>query len=162
MACLVQAEDGRVVARGTGEFEDIPADLVLVSIGYRSVAVEGAGFDPDRGVVLNRCRCQYERSRTGCMLGDFSSILSRQPSEWSPDDSHACGIGVADSRGMVQQPDMHTCYDFCRAGRVLDSNGQVLEGVYACGWLMRGPSGIIGEIMRSVIGVPSRAVAAAT
>ena len=51
---LNTAEDGRVVACGTGEFETIPADLVLVSIGYRSVPINGAGFDPAKGVVLNR------------------------------------------------------------------------------------------------------------
>jgi hypothetical protein len=51
---LQQGDDGRVLARGTGQFELIPADLVLVSIGYRSVAIEGAGFDADRGVILNR------------------------------------------------------------------------------------------------------------
>lgn len=52
---LQQADDGRVLARGTGQFELVPADLVLVSIGYRSVPIEGAGFDADRGVILNRC-----------------------------------------------------------------------------------------------------------
>ena len=28
---------------------------------------------------------------------------------------------------------------------MLSQEGEVLPGVYACGWLMRGPSGIIGE-----------------
>lgn len=61
---LQQGEDGRMVARGTGDFDAIPADLVLVSIGYCSVAIEGAGFDPARGIVLNRCRC---RSHSKCL-----------------------------------------------------------------------------------------------
>lgn len=51
---LEQTKDGRFAARGTEEFETISADLVLISIGYRSVPIEGAGFDPDRGIVLNR------------------------------------------------------------------------------------------------------------
>jgi hypothetical protein len=51
---LQPGDDGRVLARGTGQFETIPADLVLVSIGYRSVPIQGAGFDADRGVILNR------------------------------------------------------------------------------------------------------------
>jgi NADPH-dependent glutamate synthase beta subunit-like oxidoreductase len=51
---LQQGDDGRVLAHGTGQFELVPADLVLVSIGYRSVPIEGAGFDADRGVILNR------------------------------------------------------------------------------------------------------------
>jgi ferredoxin--NADP+ reductase len=31
-----------------------------------------------------------------------------------------------------------------RAGRVLDSNGSVVPGLYCAGWIKRGPSGIIG------------------
>lgn len=51
---LQQAEDGRVSVRGSGQFETIPANLVLISIGYRSVPIAGAGFDPGRGIILNR------------------------------------------------------------------------------------------------------------
>lgn len=32
-----------------------------------------------------------------------------------------------------------------RGGRVLDPEGRELHGTYACGWLMRGPTGIIGR-----------------
>jgi hypothetical protein len=32
-----------------------------------------------------------------------------------------------------------------RGGRVLDHEGRELHGTYACGWLMRGPTGIIGR-----------------
>lgn len=45
------APDGRV--RGTGEVMIIDAELVLRAIGYRSVALPGVPFDPDRGVVSN-------------------------------------------------------------------------------------------------------------
>eukprot|EP00798_Chlamydomonas_sp_ICE-L_P023901 gene23901-9468_t len=45
---------GKAVAVGTGEFETIPAQLVLVSIGYKSIPVEGLpSFDANRGVVPN-------------------------------------------------------------------------------------------------------------
>lgn len=33
--------------------EVIPADLVLVSIGYRSLPMPGAPFDMGRGIILN-------------------------------------------------------------------------------------------------------------
>lgn len=46
-------EDGRIVARPTGEFEDLSTTLVLRSIGYRSVPVPGIPFDETRGVVPN-------------------------------------------------------------------------------------------------------------
>ncbi|WP_033424566.1 FAD-dependent oxidoreductase [Actinomadura flavalba] len=42
---------GRVV--GTGEYETLPAGLVLRSVGYQSVALEGVPFDEDAFVVPN-------------------------------------------------------------------------------------------------------------
>ena len=42
-------------AKGTGEFETIPAQLALVSIGYKGVALRGTEqwFDDERGVRRN-------------------------------------------------------------------------------------------------------------
>jgi ferredoxin/flavodoxin---NADP+ reductase len=44
-------DEGRVV--GTGEFETIPARLVLRSVGYQSVPLPGVPFDPRAYVVPN-------------------------------------------------------------------------------------------------------------
>ncbi|KAL2929101.1 NADPH:adrenodoxin oxidoreductase mitochondrial [Bienertia sinuspersici] len=80
-------DSGRQVAVGTGAFEDTACGLVLKSIGYKSVPVDGLPFDPRRGVVPNL------------------------------------------------------------QGRVLQSTSgdhELLEkGLYVCGWLKRGPTGII-------------------
>lgn len=43
--------DGHGGVRGTGEYEDIEAQLVLRSVGYRGVPVEGLPFDPSSGTV---------------------------------------------------------------------------------------------------------------
>jgi ferredoxin--NADP+ reductase len=43
--------DGRGGARGTGEFEEIEAQLVLRSVGYRGLPVEGLPFDAASGTV---------------------------------------------------------------------------------------------------------------
>lgn len=76
---------GDQAARGTGEFETIPADLVLKSIGFKSVGVPGVAFDERRGVVPNKL------------------------------------------------------------GQVYAEGGEGFDpGLYVCGWLKRGPSGIIG------------------
>lgn len=42
------------VAQGTGEFETIPAQLVLVSIGYTGLPLPGVPFDAKRGVIPNQ------------------------------------------------------------------------------------------------------------
>ncbi|MEV5431766.1 FAD-dependent oxidoreductase [Streptomyces sp. NPDC052701] len=45
------APDGRGGVRGTGRYEDIGAQLVLRSVGYRGVPLEGLPFDADSGTV---------------------------------------------------------------------------------------------------------------
>lgn len=52
----LEGETGNQVAVGTGVMEEIPADLVLVSIGYMGLRLPGmddAIFDENRGVVKN-------------------------------------------------------------------------------------------------------------
>ncbi|UOB14628.1 FAD-dependent oxidoreductase [Streptomyces sp. HP-A2021] len=48
------APDGHGGVAGTGRFEDIEAQLVLRSVGYRGVPLEGLPFDADSGTVPNR------------------------------------------------------------------------------------------------------------
>ena len=50
---IVAREDGSLGARGTGTFEEIPAQLVFRSIGYRGLPVAGIPFDERRGLILN-------------------------------------------------------------------------------------------------------------
>ncbi|MDK1474697.1 FAD-dependent oxidoreductase [Streptomyces sp. 549] len=45
------APDGRGGVHGTGRFEEIPAGLVLRSVGYRGVALPGLPFDDRTGTV---------------------------------------------------------------------------------------------------------------
>ncbi|MCQ4041822.1 FAD-dependent oxidoreductase [Streptantibioticus rubrisoli] len=45
--------DGRGGVLGTGRFEEIEAQLVLRSVGYRGVPLPGLPFDAERGVVPN-------------------------------------------------------------------------------------------------------------
>ncbi|MYS89122.1 MULTISPECIES: FAD-dependent oxidoreductase [Streptomyces] len=47
------APDGHGGVAGTGRFEDIEAQLVLRSVGYRGVPLEGLPFDADSGTVPN-------------------------------------------------------------------------------------------------------------
>lgn len=52
----LEGQPGRQVAVGTGVMEEIPADMVLVSIGYKGVKLPGMDdslFDAGRGIVRN-------------------------------------------------------------------------------------------------------------
>jgi ferredoxin--NADP+ reductase len=77
-------KDGRISAVDTGEREEIEAGLVLRSIGYKGIPIEGAPFDEARGLIPNE------------------------------------------------------------AGRVTQESGEKVPGLYAVGWIKRGPSGVIG------------------
>ncbi|MDX6453864.1 MAG: ferredoxin/flavodoxin---NADP+ reductase [Gaiellaceae bacterium] len=46
-------EDGRIVARPTGDLEVIPAGLVLRSVGYKGVPLPGVPFDERSGTIPN-------------------------------------------------------------------------------------------------------------
>ncbi len=48
---LVTDADGRVVARDTGEREELPAQLVIRAVGYRGVALPGLPFDERAGTI---------------------------------------------------------------------------------------------------------------
>jgi ferredoxin--NADP+ reductase len=50
---LVRDESGAMKARDTGEREEIECGLVLRSIGYKGVGLEGVPFDSSRGVIPN-------------------------------------------------------------------------------------------------------------
>ncbi|GAU23850.1 hypothetical protein TSUD_380120 [Trifolium subterraneum] len=77
---------GNQIAVGTGEFEDIKCGIVLKSIGYKSVPVDGLPFDHKKGIVPND---------KGRVLSDTSDTAALE------------------------------------------------EGLYVCGWLKRGPTGIV-------------------
>jgi len=78
-------EDGSVRAKDTGERETIECGLVLRSIGYKGVPLEGVPFDEKGGVIPN-------------------------------------------DNGRIKEPD----------------SGDQVPGLYATGWIKRGPSGVIG------------------
>ena len=51
----LEADDrGRIQAVPTGERETIPCSLVLRSVGYRGIAIEGVPFDERAGTIANR------------------------------------------------------------------------------------------------------------
>ncbi|MDX6583654.1 MAG: ferredoxin/flavodoxin---NADP+ reductase [Solirubrobacterales bacterium] len=50
---LYSDDSGAIRARDTGEREELECGLVLRSIGYKGVGLEGLPFDPGRGVIPN-------------------------------------------------------------------------------------------------------------
>ncbi|HEX5820225.1 MAG TPA: FAD-dependent oxidoreductase [Solirubrobacterales bacterium] len=81
---LQRGDDGRIRAVDTGERETIECGMVLRSIGYKGIPIEGIPFDDGRGLIHNDCGCVH------------------------------------------------------------DGEGNQVPGLYAVGWIKRGPSGVIG------------------
>jgi len=50
---LVTRDGGRLSAEGTGQFEELPSDLIFRSIGYRGTALPNLPFDEGWGVICN-------------------------------------------------------------------------------------------------------------
>lgn len=50
---LIMDENGGLRAKGTGEFETLPAGMVLRSVGYRSVPLPGVPFDDVTQTIMN-------------------------------------------------------------------------------------------------------------
>ena len=51
---ITAREDGSLAARGTGSYEEIPAQLVFRSIGYTGQPIADVPFDERRGLIRNK------------------------------------------------------------------------------------------------------------
>lgn len=65
---LVTDESGRVAAKDTGEREELPAQLVVRSVGYRGVPTPGLPFD-DRSATIPNAGGRVEGSRNEYVVG---------------------------------------------------------------------------------------------
>jgi ferredoxin--NADP+ reductase len=65
---LVTDESGRVAAKDTGEREELPAQLVVRSVGYRGVPTPGLPFD-DKSATIPNSGGRVEGSRNEYVVG---------------------------------------------------------------------------------------------
>lgn len=108
----LEGEAGKQKAVGTGTLEEIPAQLSLVSIGYKGVALAGLEtvFDERHGVLTNvRGRVESPSSEAGGLY--TSGWLKRGP-------SGIIGTNIADAKDTVatvlQDLSGHKPYDGTR------------------------------------------------
>jgi ferredoxin/flavodoxin---NADP+ reductase len=65
---LVADESGRVAAKDTGERDELPAQLVVRSVGYRGVPTPGLPFD-DKNATIPNTGGRVEGSRNEYVVG---------------------------------------------------------------------------------------------
>ena len=56
---------------GTGEFETIPAGLILRSVGYKGVAQDGVPFDARNGVIPNELGRVFDHEADRVVRGEY-------------------------------------------------------------------------------------------
>jgi ferredoxin--NADP+ reductase len=69
---LYRDEDGRIRPRDTGEREETEAGLVLRSIGYKGIGVEGIPYDERRGVIPNEGGRVIDPDRGNPLPGQYA------------------------------------------------------------------------------------------
>ena len=104
----LEGPPGKRKATGTKAFDEIPVDMVLESVGYRSVSIEGVPFDDETGIIPN-------------VLGQVMT------------PANAVGADDASAERRASEDD-----------DAVDQKVLPDPGLFVCGWLKRGPTGIIG------------------
>ena len=68
---LIADETGYLNSQGIGEFESIPAGMVLRSVGYRGIPLVGVPFDNRRGTIPNRDGCVLDPETNNQIKGEY-------------------------------------------------------------------------------------------
>jgi len=116
---IVARDDGSLAARGTGTFDEIPAQLVFRSIGYTGVPVAGIPFDERRGLIRNEGGRVVDAAGTH-ELGEYvSGWIKRGP-------SGVIGTNKKDSQDTVDK-----ILEDAAAGRLNDPVSDDIEAMIA-------------------------------
>lgn len=124
---LVRGADGRMVAKDTGEREELPAQLVVRAVGYRGVPTPGLPFD-ERSGTIPHTDGRVEGSANEYVVG----WIKRGPS------------GVIGSNKKDSQDTVNTLLDDLAAARLPQRGPDHSEKLAA--WLLeRQPKVVTGE-----------------
>jgi ferredoxin/flavodoxin---NADP+ reductase len=116
---IVARDDGSLAARGTGAFEEIPAQLVFRSIGYTGQPVAGIPFDERRGLIRNQGGRVTDADDTH-QVGEYvSGWIKRGP-------SGVIGTNKKDAKDTVEK-----IREDAAAGRLNDPVADDIEAMIA-------------------------------
>src|SRR6476661_4127947 len=114
---IVARDDGSLAARGTGTFDEIPAQLVFRSIGYTGQPIGDVPFDERRGLIRNEGGRVIDEAGTH-LLGEYvSGWIKRGP-------SGVIGTNKKDSQDTVAK-----ILEDAAAGRLNQPSSDDIEGM---------------------------------
>jgi len=114
---IVARDDGSLAARGTGTFDEIPAQLVFRSIGYTGQPVGDVPFDDRRGLIRNDGGRVIDAEGTH-QLGEYvSGWIKRGP-------SGVIGTNKKDSQDTVTK-----ILEDAAAGRLNQPSSEDIDGM---------------------------------
>jgi ferredoxin--NADP+ reductase len=116
---IVAREDGSLAASGTGVFDEIPAQLVFRSIGYRGEALADIPFDERRGLI---------RNAGGRVLGDDGEPL---PGEYVSGWIKRGPSGVIGTNKKDAQDTVDKILEDAAAGRLNQPDRDDIEAMIA-------------------------------
>jgi ferredoxin/flavodoxin---NADP+ reductase len=106
---LVTDEGGRVAAKDTGEREELPAQLVVRSVGYRGVPTPGLPFD-DKSATIPNTGGRVEGSRNEYVVGWIkrgpTGVIGTNKKD-SQDTVDTLMDDLAGADGLADFPDDH-------------------------------------------------------
>jgi ferredoxin--NADP+ reductase len=77
---LYESDDGSLRPKATGQFEELPVDMVFRSVGYRGVALPGLPFDDGSGIIPNESGRVRQKDGEGFLTGVYvSGWIKRGP-----------------------------------------------------------------------------------
>jgi ferredoxin/flavodoxin---NADP+ reductase len=116
---IVARDDGTLAARGTGVFEEIPAQLVFRSIGYTGQPVDDVPFDARRGLIRNEGGRVVDAGGTHLRGEYVSGWIKRGP-------SGVIGTNKKDSQDTVDR-----IHEDAAAGRLNQPTADDIEEMIA-------------------------------
>jgi NADPH-dependent glutamate synthase beta subunit-like oxidoreductase len=151
------------VAVGTGEYETHEVQLVLKSIGYKSLPLAGVAFDARAGVIPNAAGrvLKGEAANWGGGEGGvgggaaWGARCTRVPaargraacrSRGAGSRGSSCRAALSGRAPLVAEstPPLPAARAAPAAPPAELGGSEVEPGLYACGWVKRGPTGLIG------------------
>ncbi len=130
---LVTDADGKVVARDTGEREELPVQLVIRAVGYRGVALPGLPFDERAGTIPHtdgRIRGSHNEYVVGWIKRGPSGVIGSNKKDSA--DTVATLLADLAAAGVRDVPDdygaeLHRWLRSRQPALVTDENWQLID-----------------------------------